>query len=251
VEDLDGVVLSYSDVELVEAGGLIHFERPQIHFRVLARFLIFKPTSGAHFIGVVNKVGIAHIGLLLFGAFNVSIPARAIRGEYAYDALQESWVNSDNPEHAIAIGSPVRFQLVSGSNSGEFYSIVGSLRKQSCGPVSEVGDALPLDDCELHELDDATTAPAFVLPPAFESPMKGRSAAARAVATVTAGTQTPKAGAAAGAKTPKAGAKASSSSSSSSASSEVSASTKKRKSEAVTGESAAAATPKAKTPKAK
>lgn len=244
-------MLSYSDVELVEAGGLIHFERPQIHFRVLARFLIFKPTSGAHFIGVVNKVGIAHIGLLLFGAFNVSIPARAIRGEYTYDALQESWVNSDNPEHAIAIGSPVRFQLVSGSNSGEFYSIVGSLRKHSCGPVCEVGDALPLDDSELHELDDATTAPAFVLPPAFESPMKGRSAAARAVATVTAGTQTPKAGAAAGAKTPKASAKTSSSSSSS-ASSEMSASTKKRKSEAVAGESAAAAaTPNAKTPKAK
>ena len=61
---------------------------------------------------MVNKVGIAHIGLLVYGTFNVSIPARAIRGEFNYDGMQESWVNSDNPSHVIAHGTPVRFQVV-------------------------------------------------------------------------------------------------------------------------------------------
>lgn len=63
-------------------------------------------------VGVVNKVGLAHIGLLVYGAFNVSIPSRAIRGEYRYDALQEAWINSSDPEHSIAQGTPIRFQVV-------------------------------------------------------------------------------------------------------------------------------------------
>lgn len=47
-EDLGGVVLSYSDVELVDPSGMINNERYHIHFRVNAKFLVFAPTPGTH-----------------------------------------------------------------------------------------------------------------------------------------------------------------------------------------------------------
>ncbi len=102
-EELGGVVLSYSDVELMgrdapvltaeqrlaltksgsvpiktertskERMGMIFLSRPHIHLNVRAKFLVFAPAADQPLIGVVNKVSDDTVGLVCYGVFNVSI----------------------------------------------------------------------------------------------------------------------------------------------------------------------------------
>jgi len=48
-EDVNGVVLCYSDTKIKQETGRIFFERPHIHFSVEAKLLIYQPEVGASF----------------------------------------------------------------------------------------------------------------------------------------------------------------------------------------------------------
>lgn len=68
------MLIAFSNVKLLQHLGNIVNEEPYIHFDIEADFIVFRPTVGCKLLGVVNKVAKTHIGCLVHGCFNASIP---------------------------------------------------------------------------------------------------------------------------------------------------------------------------------
>ncbi|XP_069504582.1 DNA-directed RNA polymerase I subunit RPA43 [Ambystoma mexicanum] len=73
-EGLNGVPVAYNDIKIVGELGDIHDDQGYIHLNIEAEFVIFRPKTGEKLVGVVNKVAPSHIGCLVHGCFNASIP---------------------------------------------------------------------------------------------------------------------------------------------------------------------------------
>jgi hypothetical protein len=54
--DLKGVIVCYSKLQLMQKTGKIIDESPDIHFNVRLQALVFRPISGMELVGTVNKV---------------------------------------------------------------------------------------------------------------------------------------------------------------------------------------------------
>ncbi|KAI7883210.1 hypothetical protein K492DRAFT_175654 [Lichtheimia hyalospora FSU 10163] len=96
VPQLDGIVLAHSDTELITEKGQIRNDSPFCHFFIRVKFLVWKPKKGAKLVGRINLQSQDHIGLLIFGTFNASIPKARIPSD-TYE-----WRSSvDSSEEAV------------------------------------------------------------------------------------------------------------------------------------------------------
>ncbi|XP_062871126.1 DNA-directed RNA polymerase I subunit RPA43 [Trichomycterus rosablanca] len=70
---LKGVPLAYDDIKIIGECGDILDDQGYIHLNIEASFVIFKPKKGEKLLGVINKVGMGHVGCLVHGCFNASV----------------------------------------------------------------------------------------------------------------------------------------------------------------------------------
>ncbi|XP_006636257.2 DNA-directed RNA polymerase I subunit RPA43 [Lepisosteus oculatus] len=77
-ESLKGVPLAYDNIKVVGEHGHIYDDQGYIHMNIEASFVIFQPKKGQKLVGVINKVGVNHVGCLVHGCFNASIPKPAL-----------------------------------------------------------------------------------------------------------------------------------------------------------------------------
>lgn len=73
VEQLGGVLLSYTNLRLQRPLGRIAFDAPEIHIRVGFEATYFAPKVGDVIEGKVSRVGGDHIAILVLGVFNASV----------------------------------------------------------------------------------------------------------------------------------------------------------------------------------
>ncbi|KAF6087083.1 hypothetical protein HJG60_019790 [Phyllostomus discolor] len=73
-ESLSGVPIAYDNIKVVGELGDIYDDQGYIHLNIEADFVIFCPEPGQKLLGAVNKVSSSHIGCLVHGCFNASIP---------------------------------------------------------------------------------------------------------------------------------------------------------------------------------
>ncbi|XP_025320099.3 DNA-directed RNA polymerase I subunit RPA43 [Canis lupus dingo] len=73
-ESLSGVPIAYDNIKVVGELGDIYDDQGHIHLNIEADFVIFCPEPGKKLMGIVNKVSSSHIGCLVHGCFNASIP---------------------------------------------------------------------------------------------------------------------------------------------------------------------------------
>ncbi|XP_039094792.1 DNA-directed RNA polymerase I subunit RPA43 isoform X2 [Hyaena hyaena] len=69
-----GVPIAYDNIKVVGELGDIYDDQGHIHLNIEADFVIFCPEPGQKLMGTVNKVSSSHIGCLVHGCFNASIP---------------------------------------------------------------------------------------------------------------------------------------------------------------------------------
>ncbi|KAH9093985.1 hypothetical protein Ae201684P_016604 [Aphanomyces euteiches] len=93
-EPVQGVLLSFNSLQMINPYGHIINETPFIHVRVAADALVFRPTPGMKLSATVNKIGSNHIGLLLAGVFNVSIAATEMPSGFVHNHFEEAWFAS-------------------------------------------------------------------------------------------------------------------------------------------------------------
>ncbi|XP_071368606.1 DNA-directed RNA polymerase I subunit RPA43 [Centroberyx affinis] len=73
-ESLKGVPLAYDNIRILGQHGNIYDDNGYIHMDIEANFVVFQPTQGQKLLGKVNKLGVSHVGCLVHGCFNASIP---------------------------------------------------------------------------------------------------------------------------------------------------------------------------------
>lgn len=130
VPQLDGVLLAYDSISPSSTARIIN-DSPFAHVWVTFQATIWRPSIGQILVGRINQQSPDHIGLLLQGTFNASIPREEITSAYKYNKEAEEWtVSMDGEYYSLysVSGGYVRLRAkeINRDRSG-LVSIVGSL----------------------------------------------------------------------------------------------------------------------------
>ncbi|KAI7864764.1 hypothetical protein BDF14DRAFT_1831860 [Spinellus fusiger] len=99
VSEVDGIILAHSDIQLPTNKGRILHDSPFCHFFINVKFLVWKPTKGSQLVGRINLQSQDHVGLLIYGTFNASIPRSRIPSDrYEWRASEEETAENDSTE---------------------------------------------------------------------------------------------------------------------------------------------------------
>lgn len=130
-ETLGGVLLALNKLRVVSTPERVLYDSPFIHLHVTADVLLFAPEVGMGLAGCVNFVGSSHIGLLVHGVVNVSIPADKLPVNLDYDEDDEGepmWCEDETKkEGRIMVGTEIEFFVTKLNIKAADISIVGSL----------------------------------------------------------------------------------------------------------------------------
>uniref|UniRef100_A0A8C0GET1 DNA-directed RNA polymerase subunit n=1 Tax=Chelonoidis abingdonii TaxID=106734 RepID=A0A8C0GET1_CHEAB len=119
-ESLSGVPVAYDNIRVVGELGDIYDDQGFIHFNIEADFVIFTPKKGKKLVGVINKVAPSHIGCLIHGCFNASIPKPDQMSAIEWQDLE------------LKIGDKLEFEVVHlDSDAAGVFFIRGRLNKDS------------------------------------------------------------------------------------------------------------------------
>ncbi len=89
--------------------------------------LLFKPAVGVHIVGTVNKVEPDHIGLLIHGVFNATVPASAgLARDFEFDPKQDLWHNA-SVNKDIQVGTRLRIKVSKILHNMQIVSFEGSM----------------------------------------------------------------------------------------------------------------------------
>ncbi|KAM7070376.1 DNA-directed RNA polymerase I subunit RPA43 [Acridotheres tristis] len=141
-ESLQGVPVAYDNIKVVGELGDIYDDQGFIHLNVEADFIIFSPKKGKKLVGVINKVAPSHIGCLIHGCFNASIPKPEQMSIVQWQEL------------GFKIGDELKFQVLhlDFDNAGVFF-IRGGLTKSSMQPKKSNTVAETTNGDEIQKLD--------------------------------------------------------------------------------------------------
>ncbi|NXU56734.1 RPA43 polymerase, partial [Turnix velox] len=148
-ESLQGVPVAYDNIKVVGELGDIYDDQGFIHLNIEADFVVFSPKRGKKLVGVINKVAPSHIGCLIHGCFNASIPKPE---QMSVDQWQEL---------GLKIGDELKFQVLHlDSDAAGVFFIRGELTKKSMRPKQAVtvndstnGDEIQKPDEQENGLD--------------------------------------------------------------------------------------------------
>nr|XP_028606661.1 DNA-directed RNA polymerase I subunit RPA43 isoform X2 [Podarcis muralis] len=73
-ESFQGVPVAYDDIKITKEVGDIIDDIGAVHLDIEADFVVFQPKEGKKLVGTINKMAPSHIGCLVHGCFNASIP---------------------------------------------------------------------------------------------------------------------------------------------------------------------------------
>ncbi|XP_016112916.1 DNA-directed RNA polymerase I subunit RPA43-like [Sinocyclocheilus grahami] len=96
---LKGVPMAYDSIKVVGQHGDIHDDQGFIHFNIEASFVVFKPKKGSKLVGVINKMGVGHVGCLVHGCFNASVVKPSLLSS-------EQWRDS-----GLSVGQNLEFEV--------------------------------------------------------------------------------------------------------------------------------------------
>lgn len=101
VPEVDGIVLAHSDVKFDTDKGRVLYDSPFCHFFITVKLLVWKPKRGTKLVGRINLQSEDHIGLLIYGTFNASIPkSRIPASTYEWKINEEEAVEEAVEEDA-------------------------------------------------------------------------------------------------------------------------------------------------------
>ncbi|XP_068261498.1 DNA-directed RNA polymerase I subunit RPA43 [Nyctibius grandis] len=150
-ESFQGVPVAYDNIKVVGELGDIYDDQGFIHLNIEADFVIFSPKKGKKLVGVINKVAPSHIGCLIHGCFNASIPKPEHMSIVQWQEL------------GLKIGDELKFQVLHlDSDAAGVFFIRGGLTKSSMQPRrsetitdSTNGDEIQKFDHQENGLNDA------------------------------------------------------------------------------------------------
>ncbi|NXX18251.1 RPA43 polymerase, partial [Podargus strigoides] len=141
-ESLQGVPVAYDNLKVVGELGDIYDDQGFIHLNIEADFVIFSPKKGKKLVGVINKVAPSHIGCLIHGCFNASIPKPEQMSVVQWQEL------------GLKTGDELKFQVLHlDSDAAGVFFIRGGLTKSSMKPKKSKSVTGSTNGDEVQKLD--------------------------------------------------------------------------------------------------
>ncbi|XP_054241079.1 DNA-directed RNA polymerase I subunit RPA43 [Indicator indicator] len=141
-ESLQGVPVAYDNIRVVGELGDIYDDQGFIHLNIEADFVIFSPKKGKKLVGVINKVAPSHIGCLIHGCFNASIPKPEQMSVVQWQEL------------GLKIGDELKFRVLHlDSDAAGVFFIRGGLTKSSMKPKKSETITGSTNGGEIQNLD--------------------------------------------------------------------------------------------------
>lgn len=97
---LDGIILSYKNVKILDDLCAIRQDSSEIYSDVQADLFVFQPRVGATLHGVINKTSVTHLGILVHRVFNVVIPRPS-------NEPGNKWIGAQ-----LSVGQKISFKIV-------------------------------------------------------------------------------------------------------------------------------------------
>uniref|UniRef100_A0A3B4B4L5 DNA-directed RNA polymerase subunit n=1 Tax=Periophthalmus magnuspinnatus TaxID=409849 RepID=A0A3B4B4L5_9GOBI len=133
-QSLSGVPLAYDNIRIVGHQGDIYDDSGYIHLNIEANFILFQPKKGQTLLGMVNKLGVNHVGCLVHGCFNASIPKPNL-------VSMETWRDA-GPQ----IGSELEFDVTTlDADTAGVLLIRGRLKRTRVQELLAIGENTALD----------------------------------------------------------------------------------------------------------
>ncbi|KAG2446679.1 hypothetical protein HYH02_008247 [Chlamydomonas schloesseri] len=192
VDEFDGVLVAYSNVQILTKQPVIHPYFPYFHLDVRADVLLFKPSPGMTLVARVNHLGEDYISALALGVFNVTIPSRAVMPELAFLREENKWIHKVTPQHQIHEHSYIVFRVEDVKDNGGFFQISGSMREPATGAADFLHPGVKLPEPPAGWPADPVSSPRededgdVVMGGAEAATPSGRGLAALAAATAAA-----------------------------------------------------------------
>ncbi|XP_034747248.1 DNA-directed RNA polymerase I subunit RPA43 [Etheostoma cragini] len=145
-QSLKGVPLAYDNIRIVSQHGGIYDDSSYIHMDIEAHFIVFQPQRGQTLLGNVNKLGVSHVGCLVHGCFNASIPKPNL-------VSVETWRDA-----GPRIGAELKFEVTAlDADTAGVLLIRGRLDRTRVQELLAMGESsdfgVPADEPELAETE--------------------------------------------------------------------------------------------------
>lgn len=141
VKEAEGILMGWDAPRFLDKSARVLDESPFCHARVVVDTIVWRPRRDEELEGQVKLMGPSHIGLLILGTFNASIPLRLIPENWTFEENFEGddgyW--RDGNGTALAIDQTLRFKTVNIKKGANILSVEGSLLEQVFQPKYEDG----------------------------------------------------------------------------------------------------------------
>ncbi|CAA17787.1 DNA-directed RNA polymerase I subunit rpa43 [Schizosaccharomyces pombe] len=109
---INGIVLAYDNIRFLEKSAKVMYDSPFSFIWVRVDVLVFSPKKGDCLEGKINLVSPSHIGLLILGIFNASIPRKSIPKDWIFiepDTTEEQGRWKTNDGNILEPGKDLEF----------------------------------------------------------------------------------------------------------------------------------------------
>lgn len=141
VKEAEGILMGWRDPHFLDASSRILDESPFSYASVSVETIVWRPRRGEELEGSIKLMGASHIGMLILGTFNASIPATLIPSDWSfeehYDGEEGNW--KDGNGTALQIDGPLLFKTVNIKKGANILSVEGSLLDQVFQPKYQDG----------------------------------------------------------------------------------------------------------------
>lgn len=154
VREAEGILMGWDKPRFLDDTARLLDESPFCYARVAVDTVIWRPRRGEQLEGSVKLMGPSHIGILILGTFNASIPRRLIPESWTFEENFEGddgfWKDASGTP--LEIDQELRFQTVNIKKGANIISVEGSLLDQVTMPEDE--RSVPAD--KLRQTTDQT-----------------------------------------------------------------------------------------------
>ena len=154
--DIDGTILSYSDIQYNSNTGTILYDRPHINFSLNCTILLYKPVVGCIIHGTVNKITNDYISCLMYNTFNITINYNSIPPAYKYNHTTNQWIY--NNQYIIQLDAVLQLHIVDIVIVNNMVALETSLRYPGTGIVVD-NNVIQLSNQQLHEISNELYVP--------------------------------------------------------------------------------------------
>ncbi|EPX71238.1 DNA-directed RNA polymerase I complex subunit Rpa43 [Schizosaccharomyces octosporus yFS286] len=131
---INGILLAYDNVRFLENSGKIMYDSPFSYCWIRVDVLVFSPKKGDHLEGKINLVSPSHIGLLVLGIFNASIPRKSIPSSWSFiepDTTEEQGRWKTKEKKTVEPGQSLEFQVDGLQREAGLTMVQGTLIEKS------------------------------------------------------------------------------------------------------------------------